>query len=140
LFVMKIHKLKPQTFEKIDYTLLILRLGLGLVFIYFAFDKFFNVQGYIATFKTLGVPEMFASSFYVIAFGAIEFIIALNLLAGWQTKLVSFAATLVILAIVLTFWLRTGEILVRDIGLITMALALILLGPGRFSIKRFLSQ
>lgn len=130
--------LTNKKFDRVDYAILILRLGLALVFFYFALDKFFNVQGYIATFKTLGVPEMFASSFFVIAFGALEFIIALNLLAGWQTKSMSLAATLVILSIVLTFWLRTGEILIRDIGLIAMALALILLGPGRFSIKRLL--
>lgn len=105
------------------YATLLLRLGIGFVFIYAAVSSFLeplNWVGFFPQFLRSLVPE----NILLPAFSLYELVIGLWLLVGKNLFAVSFLAAVSLLGIVL-FNLGSFDILFRDLGLFFAALALV---------------
>ena len=124
-------------FEKlVPYVPLILRVGLALVFVFFGADKLMNVDLNISTFQLLPVPHMLPVATEVFLSAILELLVALLLLIGLWTRWVSFFAAVYIGLIVMLVGLSNVS---RDVGLIAAALALGILGDGKWSVGNALS-
>ena len=115
---MNIDKLKP-------YVPLILRVGLALVFLFFAIDKFMNRQANIAEFELLPVPHFLSISTEVLLIGILEGVIAILLFLGIGSRWVGFFSAGYIALIMLMLGITNVS---RDIGLVAMAFAIGILG------------
>ena len=103
---------------------LILRLGLGIVFLIFSIGKFRN-DIWVQTIKSLPILQSlipFSLDTLVILIGISEVIIALLLILGFFTRVAAFFALVEL--VIIFFLLKFQE--VREIGLIAMALVLLL--------------
>jgi uncharacterized membrane protein YphA (DoxX/SURF4 family) len=108
--------------------LLLLRLGLGGVFLVFGIDKFFHPAMWSAY-----IPQWFPQvSYFIYIIGIVEAIIGICVLIGFKTRIVSGVAALMLLGIIAS--LGYSEITVRDAGLLMTAIAIVLLGAGEFSL------
>lgn len=102
------------------HTRLVLRLGLAFVFGWFGIDKFFyvaNWYGWVPGWLTF-VPR----DFFLYAVGGFEVVLALLLVVNRFVRVAALLCAGFLLGVVFTFGIN--EIVVRDIGLIAMALAL----------------
>lgn len=103
---------------------LILRIGLGLVFLYFSLNQFFNPvfwQDLVPAFFTEFVSAK--NIIYLNAF--FDFLVALFLILNKYLKIVTFLAFLHLL--ILSFYLGFNPSGVRDFGLAMSVLALFFL-------------
>lgn len=101
--------------------ILVLRLGLGLVFIYAGLDSLIEPEswaGYIPQF-IFGIIE---KNTFLTAYAIFELAIGLSLLIGIKLKIASFIAFLSILSILIFY--GVDNITFRDFGLALAALAL----------------
>ena len=115
-----------------DLSLLCLRLGLGLVFLLFGFDKLPNPQNWIvflpAYFKFIPLS---AYQFLRLQ-GVIECLIGLHFFAGLFIRPIAFISACILAFIVYNLGFdQTG---IRDTGLFFAALSLGFLGPGNWSL------
>jgi len=111
--------------------LLVLRLGLGGVFLWFGTDKFIHTsiwQNYIPSWFPMLIPV----SIFIILLGIVETVIALLLLAGFYTRTAATVAALMLIPIIIS--LGYNEISVRDFGLLMLAVSIAFLGAGHLSI------
>ncbi len=91
--------------------LLVLRMVLGIVFLYAGTTKVLNPQAFvdsIATFKLL--PAQFIN---VVALGLppFEILLGLMLLSGWKTR----AASLAVAGLAIVFGIALGQALIREL-------------------------
>jgi len=108
--------------------LLLLRLGLGGVFLVFGIDKFFHPAMWSAY-----IPQWFPQvSYFIYIIGIVEAIIGICVLIGFKTRVTSGIAAVMLLGIIGS--LGYSEITVRDAGLLMTAIAIVLLGAGEFSL------
>jgi len=122
------------------FTLLLLRLGLALVFMYHGYPKLFGEkERIIESFQAIGLPP-----FVVYFTGAIEFFCGTALALGLLTPI---AALLLLLDMCAAMWkynFNEGIYAVREyelpltLGLACLAIAAI--GPGPFSLDRLFSR
>lgn len=109
-----ISKIKPLT---------ITRIGLGIVFLWFGIDKFINPEIWLGL-----IPNWILAIFpstdinYMYFHGVIESIIGLLLISGKILRLSSTIAAIILIGII--FSLGYGDLAVRDFGLLTIAIAL----------------
>lgn len=137
-------KSNPRT----DYGLLILRLGIGLIFLYAGSMKMFPVfggKGYVATvdsFIKMGIPPIFAHLAIVA-----EFFGGLGVLFGFITSIASLG---LLCTMCVATWLNAkdgqlklmltagesfdGSHIMFPFFLALASLALLVTGPGRFSL------
>ena len=117
----------------------ILRLGLGFVFFWFGLDKLFNPanwQGYIT--PTLAKLILVDIKLFILLLGILELVIGLMLILGLFTRLVASAAAVQLLVIIVSLWFN--EITVRDIGLFSIALSLIITGSKYLSLDKIIKR
>jgi uncharacterized membrane protein YphA (DoxX/SURF4 family) len=108
--------------------LVLLRLGLGGVFLVFGIDKFFHPAIWSAY-----IPQWFPHiPYFIYIIGAIEAIIGLCVLIGFKTRVTSGIAAVMLFGIIGS--LGYSEITVRDAGLLMTAISIVLLGAGEFSL------
>lgn len=119
-------------------TLLLLRLGLALVFIYHGYPKLFGEkERIIEAFQAIGLPL-----YVVYLTGAIEFFGGVALALGLLTPIAGLLLLLDMCAAMWKYNFNEGIYAVREyelpltLGLACLALAAI--GPGRFSLDRLL--
>lgn len=110
------------------YSPFVLRLGLGLVFIWFGYSGLTNTQMWLGL-----VPDWTASiappATLVVIHGWLELIGGLLLIVGWQVRWVS---AILLLNLIHTITLLSyGPIMVRDIGLALALLAAYLNGQDK---------
>lgn len=119
---------------------LILRIGLGLVFLLFGLGKF-KGDAYAKTTKSLQIVKSLPISpdTTVLLIGSLEILIATLLLLGLYTRLASLLASLHLISILLIFGLTNIDIL-RDIGLLGAALSLFLTGSEFFCLDKLLRK
>lgn len=107
---------------------LFIRLGLAFVFLWFGIDKFVHPSYWLNAW----LPSWFQAVLnflninglnFVYANGIFEIIVGLGFLFNIFVKLFAFLTILFLLSIVLSFGLN--EVIVRDVGLIGAALALL---------------
>ncbi len=107
---------------------LFLRLGLAFVFLWFGIDKFIHPDYWINAWLPLWFQNILSNLEvgklnFVYANGILEIVIGLGLVFNIFVKPLAFIASLFFLLIIFSFGLN--EIIVRDVGLLTMALALL---------------
>ena len=108
--------------------LVLLRLGLGGVFLIFGIDKFFHPAMWSAY-----IPQWFPQiPYFIYVLGIIEAIIGLCILIGFKTRITAGIAAVMLLGIIGS--LGYSEITVRDAGLLMTAISIVLLGAGEFSL------
>ncbi|TAK57012.1 DoxX family protein [Patescibacteria group bacterium] len=119
--------------------LLLIRIALGIVFIYHGLGKFENMEDTIKFFSLLDLPVFFA---YLVA--TVEFFGGLFLLLGLFVEIsAAILAVVMFMAIVLAKYAngfagmtgRPGYEL--DLVLFLVLLGVACLGPGRFALKKF---
>lgn len=119
--------------NKEDIGRLLLRIGLGSVFLWFGIDKFFKPVAW-----TKWIPEWFNAFLpvdqftFIYALGAFETLIGLLVLIGFCTRIVAVLAGLSLFGIIASWGLN--EIMIRDAGLMFLAFGMALLGSGKLSL------
>lgn len=111
---------------------LILRVGLGLVFLVLGANKATRPEiwvGWIPIQLKAFIPD---ANQFLIFNGIIEAILGLLLIIGLYTKIAAALSGLFLFFVLLFF--GADDITSRDIGLMAMAAAIILLGPGEASV------
>jgi putative oxidoreductase len=129
-----------------DFVLLLGRVLLGCIFVYYGFGKLFNIAGYAATFPPRGLPAFLA---YIAV--PIEFFGGVALVLGIATRYV----VLVMIAFLLVatfsshrYWeiadlARRGAQIgnfYKNLSMLGGFLVLFVCGPGRFSVDGWLRR
>ncbi|OGI68677.1 hypothetical protein A3A05_03260 [Candidatus Nomurabacteria bacterium RIFCSPLOWO2_01_FULL_41_12] len=108
---------------------IVLRVGIGLVIIYFGLQQVSDPTGWI-TYLPLWIKDIPISEINFIYFnGWFELIFGTLLVLGFYTRIVSFFLSLHLLSIVYT--VGYNEIGVRDFGIFVAILAIFLHGPSK---------
>jgi uncharacterized membrane protein YphA (DoxX/SURF4 family) len=119
-----------------DLGKLILRVGLGIIFIYHGYDKFQHMDGVIGFFGMLGLP-----AFVAYAVSAIEFAGGIALVLGVFTGISSaLLAIIMLVAIFLAKWSMVGQMGFKAVELefvlFIVAVAVSMIGAGKYSLMR----
>jgi putative oxidoreductase len=114
---------------------LILRMLIGVIFIYHGFPKILDMNKWINFMSTKGIPSVVA-----IFAGWIELIIGICLIFGILTRISAFfAAVFMIIAIILVHIGDPILTYIYQIALLNVSLILIFAEPGILSIDNFLN-
>ena len=127
------NQIKNFIIENKNYSIVIIRISLALVLLWFGIDEIVNPEnwfGYIPPGITSIIP--FDIESFILLNGIFEIIIGVLLLIGYYTRIVAFIAALHLLSI--TIAVGYNEIGIRDFGLTLMAVSLIFSGAGVFSL------
>ena len=122
--------------KKESLGLLLFRIGLGGVFLLFGIDKFFHPvfwAGYIPQWFTL-----VSAGTLLVVLGIVEAILGAMVLVGFGTRFAASISALMLLGIIIS--LGYNEIMVRDAGLLCLALGIAVLGAGEYSFDRRLRK
>jgi putative oxidoreductase len=119
-------------------TLLLLRCGLGLVFIYHGYPKLFgSTERFVESFQAIGLP-----GYFVYVAGVVEFFGGLAMALGLFTPVVGLILLLEMAVAMWKYNFNEGIYAVREyelpliLGLASLALAAT--GPGIFSLDRLI--
>lgn len=115
-------------FTSIKTSNLLLRLGLAFVFLWFGIDKFIHPDYWINAWLPLWFQGILGrlgigNLNFIYANGIFEVVIGLGLVFNIFVKFLAFLIILFLLFVILSFGLN--EVIVRDVGLIGAALALL---------------
>lgn len=107
---------------------LILRLALAFVFIWFGTDKFIHPDYWLNAWTPVWFKEIldrlnFGALNFIYLNGIFEIVVGIGLVFNIFVKLFSFLAALFLTAVILT--VGFNEVIVRDVGLLGIALALL---------------
>ena len=129
--------MKKEIFR--DLPIFFIRLGLGFVFFWFGIDKFIDPGLWIGWIpdSILSFVPIFPGTF-IFLLGIVETILGILLIFGVLVRIVAFVSALHLLAII--FSLGFNDIVVRDIGLLTMALALAIEKKHSFCLDSFMRK
>lgn len=113
---------------------LLLRIGLGVIFSWFGFTKFTDQQSWLSFIPPWlqSILPISVNNFLYIQ-GFIEALIGVLLILGILVRISAFIAALILLVIIFT--LGFNDLALRDFGLLTIAISLIILGNDDFTIK-----
>jgi putative oxidoreductase len=122
----------------VDVALLIVRIALGIVFIYHGGQKMFGLfggPGLAATAKMMGTLGYFVS--------VGEFFGGLGILVGFLSRFSAASIAVIMLGAIITFHGKNGFSMANkgyeyNFALIGLALPILIAGPGRYAIGRFL--
>lgn len=125
-----------STDQSRDTALLLLRIGVGIIFIYAGWNKLMGIENTQAFFGSIGIPLAgFMAWFVAIA----EFAGGIMILAGAYIRIPAvLMAVIMVVAIITT---KIGEPFPAyrvDLLLLLMSAALALTGPGRLSVDDLL--
>jgi len=127
--------------KKLNIALLILRIGLGVVFLLFGYQKLSNpsqttseIQLVLAFIPLAGAA---AINFYL---GLTEVTVSIGLLTGIYARFFGIIAALLTTSFFASFLIKFGfsinPDLYRDIGLTAIGIALGILGAGNYKLKK----
>ncbi len=122
--------------EHRHYGTLAARLGIAAVFLWFGIDKFIHTAnwiGWVPQWMEALIPMSLISFMYLQ--GAIETVVGILLLIGYQVRFAGFLAVITLLGVELAM-LGTGqkEIMLRDAGLLAASLSLFFTGSDCLSL------
>jgi putative oxidoreductase len=130
-----------------DPILLIARILMGYIFLLSGWGKLMGLAGFAASLEQRGVPANYA---FAVLGAAVEFLGGLALVVGVATRYAALALvafTLVATGIAHRFWefdeaARRAQAINfnKNMAMIGGLFALIVAGPGRFSLDRLLAQ
>ncbi|RMD67476.1 DoxX family membrane protein [Candidatus Pacearchaeota archaeon] len=114
------------------------RYGLAIVFLIFGVEQtLFSEKWFAWTPTFISNFGLDRASFWLLV-GTFNFIVGLLLVFGFITRISAALAALHLLGVVAS--IGYNDVAVRDIGLFFLALAVLLNGPDRFSLDKFLSS
>ena len=122
-----------------DISSFILRIGLAIVFLYFGLDKFINLEANINIIRSFSFIPI-DIKFFTVFYGVIEILVASFLILGLFTRITAIIASLMILTIFLMFWILFNDLIIRDIGLLAIAISLAITGSEIWSIDRIIKN
>lgn len=112
---------------------LILRLGIGIVFLFFGIDKFIHPEVWIGWVSPrLFYYFPFSQEVFIYLDGGLEAIIGVMLALGFYTRIFALIASFLIVGILAT--VGVTDVTVRDIAILAGALSLALTGSDTLSI------
>jgi len=112
--------------------LLLLRLGVGLIFVVAGWDKLMDISGPQAFFADIGIPLAGLMAWVV---AIVEFVGGLMVLAGAYIRIPTPLLAVIMGVAIFTVKLGQGFGAMRlDLMLLFAALALFILGSGRYSV------
>jgi len=112
------------------YGLLLLRIGLGGVFLWFGIDKFIHPDIWV-NYIPQWFPMLIPVGTFILLMGIVESLIGFFVLIGFYTRTAAAIAALMLIPIIVS--LGYNEISVRDFGLLMLAVGIAVLGAGDFS-------
>lgn len=110
---------------------LLLRIGLGGVFLWFGIDKFVHPDIWV-NYIPSWFPMLIPVSTFILLMGVVESLIGLFVLIGFYTRTSASIAALMMIPILIS--LGYNEIGVRDFGILMLAAGVAALGAGDFSL------
>ena len=124
-----------KSHRNIDIALLLIRVGLGAVFVIHGWEKVTNMEGTIGFFASLGLSSIWA---YVVAY--IELIGGLAVLLGSFTGWAAMLLAAVMVGAIGMVKLEQGFLggYEFDLVLFLSAVAVALAGPGKYTVKRLI--
>lgn len=111
---------------------LILRIGLGMSFLFLGVNKIAKPEIWVGWIPLQLKPLIPDVNQFLVFNGVMEVVAAFMLIFGIYTKVASVAVSAFLLAILLFF--GADDITSRDIGLLAMAITIVVLGPGELSV------
>lgn len=154
-------KYKDKLRESQKYVPFILRIGLGLVFFIFGIDKFFRPEYWIGWMPEWAINFVpFNINYFMYFQGFIEAIIGLLLIVGLFTQIAALTSATILGLIIITFVFNSTSIshfsqlhidkdifplllngtMLRDLGLLAIAISLFLLGGGKISLDNYIKR
>lgn len=121
--------------KKKDLVPFLLRIGLGIIFFWFGITKFTNIElwySFIPPWLESLLPISVKMFLYIQ--GVIETLIGLFLIFGIFVRKSAFLAALILIVIIIT--VGFNDISLRDFGLLMIAISLMILGQGKYSISK----
>ncbi|HAO81415.1 MAG TPA: oxidoreductase [Candidatus Veblenbacteria bacterium] len=115
-----------------DAGLLLVRIGLGAVFIIHGWQKWQNLDGVTNFFTGLGIPGWMV---YLVA--ATELVGGVAVLFGWLARFFSLGLVVIMVVAIISVNFKKGFVggYEFDLVLLLMALAIALAGSGRYRLK-----
>jgi len=110
---------------------LLLRIGLGGVFLWFGIDKFVHPDIWV-NYIPDWFPMLIPVSTFILLMGVVETLVGLFTLIGFYTRTSAVIAALMLIPILVS--LGYNEIGVRDFGILLLAVGIAALGAGDFSL------
>jgi len=112
------------------------RVGIAAVFLWFGIDKFVHPiewAGWVPDWMSALIPMSLVSFMYI--HGAIETLVGVLLLVGYQTRMAALLAVITLCGVILAM-IGTGstDVLLRDVGLLAASLSLLFTGSDCMSI------
>lgn len=121
--------------NKDSWAVFSVRLGLGLVFFWFGLDKCQDPdtwQGWVPIFIRNRLP--IPMNLFLVGQGAIEVILGSFLVVGFLTRFSSLICAFILAGII--SFSGFNEVMVRDFGLLAMAVSIFISGPKGISLDR----
>lgn len=120
-----------------DAAILLLRLGVGVVFIVAGWGKLTGIEGTIEFFGNLGIPVPMVMAWVV---ALVEFISGIMVLTGLYIRIPALLlATVMLVAIITTKLDGSFSAMRLDLMLLLMSLSLALLNSGKYSADNFIT-
>ncbi|MDP1625243.1 MAG: DoxX family protein [bacterium] len=125
-----------KTYASSDAALLLVRIGLGLIFIAHGWAKLADIEGTTAFFATIGLG---VSLVWLVAI--VELVAGLAMLSGLFTGIAGILIALTMVGAIITVKAQSGLIggflggYEFDLMLFLSALAIAMAGPGKYTIK-----
>lgn len=115
-----------------DIGLLLIRIGLGAVFIIHGWQKWQNLSGAAEFFTNIGIPDWMV---YLVA--ATELVGGLCVLFGWLARFFSVGLAIIMAVAIITVKFSQGFVggYEFDLVLLLMALAISFAGAGRYRLS-----
>jgi uncharacterized membrane protein YphA (DoxX/SURF4 family) len=114
-----------------DVGKLLLRVGLGGVFLWFGIDKFVHPEIWL-NYIPEWFPMLVSEGLFINLLGIVESLIGFFVLVGFYSQIAAGIAALMLVPII--FSLGYNELMVRDVGLFFLAVGIAVLGSGRYSL------
>ena len=123
-----------------DVAVLLLRIGVGLIFIVAGWIKLNGIENTIGFFDSVGIPLPVVMAWVV---AIVEFVGGIMVLAGFFTRYP--ALLLAIIMVVAIFTVKLGaenpfQAMRLDLALLCMSLALMVFGSGKISIDSMMGN
>lgn len=121
-----------------DVALLLLRIGVGLVFVIAGWGKITGIEGVQAFFGDIGIPLAGIMAWVV---GIVEFLGGLMVLFGARIRIPALLLAIVMVVALLTVKLGGEFSAARiDLMLLLMNLSLFILGSGKYSVDGMMKK
>ena len=124
--------MKKVEVDILEYSNILLRIGLSIVFLWFGISQVLNPSDWVIYMPSWLSFDQVSSSSVIFFNGVLKIIFGGFLLIGFFTR--TSAAILVLNLLVVLFSIGYNEIAVRDFGLFIATICILLNGPDKYCI------